>query len=65
MHWSVSEALFKCVVENDLAGLRTYIEAGEDVNAQNEEVVYDTTAFDEQISYAKVNFSSLLLCCAK
>jgi hypothetical protein len=38
MHWSASEVLFKCVVENDVQGVRTYIESGEDVNAQNEEV---------------------------
>jgi hypothetical protein len=38
MHWSVSEVLFKCVVENDVQGVHTYIESGEDVNAQNEEV---------------------------
>ena len=30
--------LFKCVVENDLTGVKTYVEAGEDVNAANEEV---------------------------
>jgi hypothetical protein len=39
MHWSASEVLFKCVVENDVQGVRTYIESGEDVNAQNEEVL--------------------------
>ena len=38
MHWSANEALFKCVVENDLAGVKTYIEGGEHVNATNEEV---------------------------
>lgn len=36
--WSVNEALFKCVVENDLTGVKTYVEAGEDVNAVKEEV---------------------------
>jgi hypothetical protein len=38
LHWAVSEALFKCVVENDLAGVKTYVEQGEDVNAVNEDV---------------------------
>lgn len=39
LHWSVvNEVLFKCVVENDLTGVKTYVEAGENVNATNEEV---------------------------
>lgn len=36
--WSVNEVLFKCVVENDLTGVKTYVESGEDVNAVKEEV---------------------------
>ena len=40
MQWTVNEAIFKCVVENDLAGLKTYVESGEDVNARNDEVLY-------------------------
>ncbi len=32
------EVLFKCVVENDLTGVKTYVESGEDVNGVNEEV---------------------------
>jgi len=36
--WSVNDVLFKCVVENDLTGVKTYVEAGEDVNAVKEEV---------------------------
>lgn len=39
LHWSVvNEVLFKCVVEKDLTGVKTYVEAGENVNATNEEV---------------------------
>ncbi len=34
----MNDVLFKCVVENDLTGVRTYVEAGEDVNAVKEEV---------------------------
>lgn len=35
----MNDVLFKCVVENDLAGVKTYVEAGEDVNAVKEEVM--------------------------
>ena len=41
--WSVNDVLFKCVVENDLAGVKTYVEAGEDVNAVKEEVGLTST----------------------
>lgn len=37
----MNEALFKCVVENDIVGVKTYVEAGEDVNAVKEEVASD------------------------
>jgi hypothetical protein len=45
MQWSLSEVLFKCVVENDLKGVNTYIESGEDVNALNEEVSFFVYSF--------------------
>lgn len=41
LHWSVvNEVLFKCVVENDLTGVKTYVESGENINATNEEVSF-------------------------
>ena len=38
MHWAAHQVLFKCVVEDDVAGLKAYVESGEDVNGANEEV---------------------------
>mmetsp|Transcript_43389 Transcript_43389/g.86212 ORF Transcript_43389/g.86212 Transcript_43389/m.86212 type:complete len:252 (-) Transcript_43389:77-832(-) len=37
MHWAAHQVLFKCVVEDDVAGLKAYVESGEDVNGANEE----------------------------
>jgi hypothetical protein len=70
----VHEVLFKCVVEGDLQGVRTYIESGEDVNGVNEEVclrnfqhlilaAYNALRLPS-LSGVTLTLTRLLLCCS-